>query len=613
VAEEDDEKFTITGYLTPSSERRWFRRFPSLLRAAVTIVWRAAPRDLIVAASLQLVSGGAVAVQLLVVRHLLAELLGGDVAFGSVLPEVAALAVVGVVVGMMGAFLSARQQVLAQLVMRSAFDNMVRTASGVDLIAFDSPIFHDRLQRAQVAAGSRPVQMTNALIAMVGALAAIGGVVVALLVIEPLFCLLVLIAYVPTWITANRASKLLYAYSVEQTERERQRMYLFQLLTAKLSAQEIRAFELGGFLGARQREVFDLMITDLREVLRKRLRIALGGQAMTGLLTSGALAVLVVFVTSGRMSLSAAGSAAGGMVLLTGRLRGLAGSAGNLYESSLYLEDFTTFTAFAEKLEAARPTRTAPPDPQLVVADRLRFTYPSRTTPSLHDISITWRRGEVVALVGENGSGKTTLAKLLAGLYAPEAGVITWDGVDAAELDPASIRSNVAVIFQDFIRYMMSAYDNVALGDHRRIDDMEGVERAARASGMHDALSALPRGYGTVLGPEFIGGSDLSGGQWQRVALSRAFFRDSPFVILDEPTASLDPRAEADLYASLGGLFDDRGVLLISHRFGSVRTADRIYVLRDGRVHESGNHTELMAADGYYAELFRMQSSLYQD
>jgi ATP-binding cassette subfamily B protein len=219
----------------------------------------------------------------------------------------------------------------------------------------------------------------------------------------------------------------------------------------------------------------------------------------------------------------------------------------------------------------------------------------------------------VVALVGENGSGKTTLAKLLGGLYLPQSGAVTWDGVDAAELDPAGVRSHVAVIFQDFIRYMMSAYDNVALGDPGRFEDRGAVERATAASGMHGALAALPHGYDTILGPEFLGGSDLSGGQWQRVALARAFFRDAPFVILDEPTASLDPRAEAELYASLGDLFHGRGVLLITHRFGSVKTADRIYVLRDGRVHEEGSHAELLAADGFYAELFRLQSSLYLD
>jgi ATP-binding cassette subfamily B protein len=219
----------------------------------------------------------------------------------------------------------------------------------------------------------------------------------------------------------------------------------------------------------------------------------------------------------------------------------------------------------------------------------------------------------VVALVGENGSGKTTFAKLLAGLYAPQSGTISWDGVDATELDPVSVRSRVAVIFQDFVRYLLSARDNIALGDHARYEDGAAVERAAGAAGIHEALAALPGGYDTLLGPEHFGGSDLSGGQWQRVALARAFFRDAPVVILDEPTASLDPLAEAALYERMRDLYAGRGVLLISHRFGSVRSADRIYVLRDGRVHEQGSHRELMDADGYYAELFRLQASSYLD
>jgi ATP-binding cassette, subfamily B, bacterial len=455
--------------------------------------------------------------------------------------------------------------------------------------------------------------MVSGLLGFVGTALAITGIVVALLIIEPLFCAFVLLAFIPSWLAMRYASRLVYSYDVEQTERERRRLYLFNLLTSKRDAQEVRAFDLGGFLGQRHRDVYELLIADLRALLRRRLKVALAGQLVNTLLVGAALVGLVWFVSSGRMSLAAAGSAAGALILLMGRLRALAASSAGLYESSLYLEDYTSFVAARPKIEASRPSRPAPKEPQIMQAREVSFTYPSGTRASLVDASLVLRKGEVVALVGENGSGKTTFAKLLAGLYEPQSGAITWDGVDTALMDPSSVRARVAVIFQDFTRYLLSARENIALGEHTRYDDFAAVEQAARTAGVHDALASLERRYESLLGPEYFGGTDLSGGQWQRIALARAFFRDAPIVILDEPTASLDPRAEAAIYGSMRQLFQGRGVLLISHRFGSVRTADRIYVLREGRVVEQGSHEELMASGGYYSELFRLQASSYID
>ena len=476
-------------------------------------------------------------------------------------------------------------------------------------MTYESPVFHDRLQRAQVSAGSRPTQLANGLLGVASGLFTIAGIAVALIIVQPLFALLVMIAFLPVWLATNQAGRLAYRFSVEQTERDRRRWYLFGILTRKAEAQEVRAFDLATFLGRRHHDLHTAYVADLRRLLRKRMKVALTGQAATAVLTGLAVGVLVWFVTSGRMSLSAAGSAAGAMILLNGRLRGFAGSAGSLYEGALYLDDYASFVAAIPAIQATRPTTPAPPDLEVVEARGATFTYPSRTAPSLVDASLVLRRGEVVALVGENGSGKTTFAKLLAGLYFPTSGTITWDGVDVATFDPTTVRQRVAVIFQDFIRYQLSAYENIAMGDYTRFDDAEQVERSALAAGVHDAINGLEHGYQSLLGPEFYGGSDFSGGQWQRMALARAFFRDAPIVILDEPTAALDPRAEAALYDSMRELFAGRGVLLVSHRFGSVRTADRIYVLHEGRVVESGSHDELMALDGYYADLFRMQAA----
>jgi ATP-binding cassette subfamily B protein len=239
------------------------------------------------------------------------------------------------------------------------------------------------------------------------------------------------------------------------------------------------------------------------------------------------------------------------------------------------------------------------------------FSYPTATDPAIRDVSLGIRSGEIVALVGENGSGKTTLAKLLAGLYRPATGTITWDGIDINSVDAAQLRSGIAVIFQDFARFHLRARDNIGLGRVDAIDDLDDIREAARHANADEFLSSLPNGYETILGPEFEGGSDLSIGQWQRVALARAFFLQAPFVILDEPTAALDPRAEHDLFERIRGLLAGRTVLLISHRFSSVRNADRIYVLQSGRVTEAGTHDELMGVEGHYAELFRLQAAAY--
>ncbi len=611
VEASDDPAFTLQDYFTPT--RRRLTRFPHLVAVSFGIVWRAARRELLEVIALQALTAAALAGELLLVRSLLGHLTGAHaVAFGAILPQLAGITALTVVLGTAGTLLGLRGRLLAHLVALHATDAIVRTAIAVDLITYEAPRFHDRLQRAQLAATSRPAMMVQELITTAGAVLSIGGIAVALLLIQPLFCLLALVAYVPIWFATNRAGRLGYRQSVEQTERLRRQQYLFETLTTKPPAQEIRAFGTGAFLADRQYAIYRQLLDELREVLTRRMRLALAGQLATAVLSAGLLAVLVWFVTSGRMTLAEAGSAATAMVLLSGRLHGLANGSAGLYENSLYLEDYLSFVGAAPRVGASRRTVPVVHEPELLTAVDVGFTYPSRRSPSLVGVSLELRRGEVVALVGENGSGKTTLAKLLAGLYAPTTGVVAWDGIDASTLDPAEARRRVAVVFQDFMHYLLPAYDNIALGDHRRFEDAGAVERAARAAGIHETIASLPAGYETILGPAFFGGSDLSGGEWQRIALARLFFRNAPVVILDEPTSVLDPRAEAALYASMRTLFAGRGVLLISHRFASVRSADRIYVLRDGRIHEQGTHRQLLAAAGYYAELFELQASQYR-
>jgi ATP-binding cassette, subfamily B, bacterial len=277
------------------------------------------------------------------------------------------------------------------------------------------------------------------------------------------------------------------------------------------------------------------------------------------------------------------------------------------------MDDYVAFLNELPRALAARPSGSAPKGFRRLDVDHITFTYPSGDRPALTDVSLHIDEGEVVALVGENGSGKTTLAKLLARLYAPQRGAIRWDGVDISGADPGELRRSVAVIFQDFLHYYLKAPDNIGLGRHEAIDELEQIRDAARHADAEAFLAALPSGYETMLGPEFEGGTDLSVGQWQRIALARAFFRDAPFVILDEPTAALDPRAEHDLFERIRALLSGRTVLLISHRFSSVRSADRIYVLEHGRITEDGTHAQLMDRGGVYAELFSLQAASYLD
>jgi ATP-binding cassette subfamily B protein len=383
------------------------------------------------------------------------------------------------------------------------------------------------------------------------------------------------------------------------------------VLTNKDTAKEIRAYDTEQFLKERYHALYAQRIQALRQLVRKRTRQGVLGAALTGVLTGAALGLIIWFVAHRRLSLASAGAAAGGIVLLASQLQALASSAGSLYESSLFIRDFTSFVAMLPKVTASRPVGPVPDRFDTIRARGISFSYPSRSERSLDDVSIDLPEGQVIALVGENGSGKTTLAKVLAGLYPPSSGTVLWDHLDIAEMAPSALRGRIAMLFQDFIRYQLSANENIGFGNRLLIDDADAVVAAARSAGAHDFLSELPNGYETTLGPEYVGGVDLSGGQWQRVALARAFLRDARLIILDEPTAALDPRAEAELFARVRDLFAGRTVLLISHRFASVRLADHIYVLEQGRVIEHGSHDQLLDADGTYANLFKLQASAY--
>lgn len=614
MASRGDEPEDLSSLLLPVRERA-LRRLPRLLRAAFALVIRSAPRELALATGLQLVAGAGLAGQVLLVREVLQGVLavGDGGAVGPLLPLLAALAALSALLSFANQARVEQQRLLGELVAKRAVSQVLAVSSAVGLIAFDSPAFHNRLQRAMINAAARPTQMVTGVLGVVSSVLTIGGLGAALVIVEPLFLLVVLVAYVPLWLATSRMSKVAYAFDVHQTERDRRREYLSYLLVQREEAAEVRAFALADHLRSEHGRLWDERIVELRALVRQRLRFGAAGGLVTALLTAASIALLVLFIARGRLSLAEAGAAATALVFLGQRLPVLTSSAGALYESSLFIEDFTSFVDLMPVVLQARGSASPPVPFRRLEVDGVSFRYPSRDEDALCDVSLSLRKGEVLALVGENGSGKSTLAKILAGLYVPSAGTVRWDGVDLTTCDPEQVHDAVGVIFQDFARYALTVRENIGFGRLAVAEDEGRVETAARAAGADEYLSRLPAGYDTRLGSQFYGASDLSGGQWQRVALARAFLRDAPLLILDEPSAAMDARAEAALFDRVRELYAGRTVVLISHRFSTVRSADQIVVLKDGRVHEQGDHDALMSAKGLYAELFALQASAFQD
>jgi ATP-binding cassette subfamily B protein len=588
---------------------------PSLIRRSLAVLWQAGRRELIASVGLQLVGGLGVAGLLVLGTGALDGLLAaerGETGLAAVVPEAGALAAVLLLMLVAGAVQREQQQILGELVSRHVQDEILDVTSVVELAAFDHPSFHNRVQRLQ-ANQHQTLNMVFGLSGLISAVVGVVGVLVALVSIEPILVPLIVVVIAPAALVASRRGQEFWRFFWRMTPRDRERQYLAGLLGGRDAAKEVRAFTLGGYLRDRHRRLFDERIAELRKVARRQLLYTLVTSVVVATML-GAMVVLVAWLAlTGRVTLSEAGIAVAGIGVVGARLTGAGFAIGALSESTLYLDDYFSFLAETEHA----PPGTSPPPPAGpfagVAAEGVVFTYAGADHPVLDGVSIEVVPGEVVALVGENGSGKTTLAKVLAGLYRPDSGRVTWSGVDLATVDPARRRAGVAVIFQDFLHYHLLARDNVGLGRHEWLDDLDRIRAAAHQAGADEPIDDLPSGYDTMLGPEFEGGSDLSVGQWQRVALARAFFRDAPFVILDEPTAALDPRAEHELFERIRTLLAGRTVLLISHRFSSVRSADRIYVLDHGRVIEHGTHQALVDHRGRYAELFSLQAGAYQD
>ena len=589
------------------------RRLPALLRESTQFAWEADRRLFLETTILQLIGGAITFLQL----HFTKRVLDAMTAVGahkasvsSAMPSVFGLVLVTSFLTVSAAVLTQRQRLLSELVTRSTWRRILDVASAVNLRAFESSNFFDRFSRVQANALTRPFLLTQGLIGTIGGIAGAVGVGIAILEIQPLLLPLLLVSGIPLWLTGRLQSKREFRFAVGQTPRLRLRNYLLQVLSERAPAKELRAFGFGSAIRQRFDAAYESYVVALRRHVRYRSIVAFVGSLVSAAILGLAIGALVWMVSRGQISLTGSLTAIVGIRLMGTMITAIFSSIQQIFESSLFLDDYHDFLSIKTGADAAEGGAPAPTTFRKVEVNNLSFTYPGSRQPALRDISMHVDEGEVVALVGENGSGKTTLAKMLAVLYEPDNGTISWDGVDIGVFDRAGLRRAIAIIFQDFVRYELSARDNISAGRGGE-EDEAGIIGAARQAGADRYIERLPLGYDTILSKQFKGGRDLSLGQWQRVALARAFYRDAPFVILDEPSSALDPRAEHDLFTHIRTLLAGRSVLFISHRFSTVRSADRIYVMGDGRIVEEGSHDELMAQGGTYAELFTLQAAAY--
>ena len=589
------------------------RALPRVTRSALRLVWQASRSGFLTAATFQILGAAMTTLLVLASKLALDALLAAERAAtgpGALVPVVLLISVVTAVSAAAATLQAQQQRLLAECVSAAAWDRMLEVTGRVSLEFFESPRFFEQLKRVEVNAISRPVTVTTAIFGLIGGLLGAVGLLVALLSIEPLLVPLLLLAGVPTAYLTRRAARTEFGFAVQYTPTIRMREYLRTLLAGRDPAKELRAFGAERAIRARHDAATQRLLVGVRSQVRRRQLYGLAIVVCSAIVLAATLGLVLHFVATRRVSVAEAGAAVVGIRLLSTRVNQMVSSTGTLFESSVFLEDLERFLSLSVVGDSAG-TGTPAPHRREIALSEVSYTYPGSTRPAVDHVDLRIGAGEVVALVGENGSGKTTLAKLIAGLYRPTEGTIHWDGIDTSGLEPADVRRSVALIFQDFVRYQLSALENIGLGEPDRVEDETAARAAAEQAGAAGFLEALPQGYQTILSREYADGRDLSVGQWQRVALARAFRRDAPLVILDEPTAALDPRAEHALFVDVRRLLQGRSALLISHRFSSVRTADRIYVLEAGAVVESGSHDELMALSGLYSELFQLQARAY--
>ena len=588
-------------------------------RHAITLVWQTS-RPLTVALALLALAGGVLPAGVAWVGARIVDAVVAAIAAGAGGPAalqqdvLAWVALEGLLVAALAAVqrgVSTCQQLLRAQLGQRVNEMILEKALTLELRHFEDSEFYDRLTRARREASSRPLSLVMRSFGLVQNAIALASFGTLLAQFSPWAVAVLLLAGLPSFIAEGKFSGDAFRLFRWRSPETRMQVYLETVIAREDHAKEVQLFGLGPMLLDRYRAIFRKVFAEDRALTIRRdtwgFFLGLVGtvafycayawvavSAVRGRITLGEMTMYVMLFRQGQAAVSTALAAIGGM-----------------YEDNLYLS--TLYEYLDTPVEAPTGHATEGPDPgDGVRFEGVSFTYPDATEPAVRNVSLHLRPGRSLALVGENGSGKTTIIKLLTRLYRPSAGRITLDGLDLAEWNPAALRRRVGVIFQDFARYQLTVGENIGVGDVEHFEDQARWRHAGdlAAAGF---IEDLPQGFDTQLGKWFKDGRELSGGQWQKIALARAFMREgADILVLDEPTAAMDARAEAAIFEQFRALASERMVILISHRFSSVRMADRILVIQRGDVLESGSHEELMRLNGHYASLFALQARGYR-
>ena len=514
--------------------------------------------------------------------------------------------------------LTSQIRTLSDHVLQSQLTNhinslIIRKAISLDLQFFEDPVFYDTLQNARRRADSSALSIVRSTLQMAQQVITLISLVALLIRFSPWLAVIVFIAAVPSFLSQSQYAERAFRAVSRRAPESRLLNYLEMLLTGNESVKEVKLFGLGEPLLARYRELFMQFYEEDRAIAQKRTLAGLGWGMLSNLVYYGSYGWIVLRTIGGLITL-------GDMTMFLSIFRqsqraiqSLLDSLNRLYESNLFLDNLITFLALEPVLVAPGNGRIAPePIRHGIEFRNVTFRYPGSDVDVLRSINLTIEPGEHIALVGLNGAGKTTLIKLLTRLYDPTHGQILLDGVDLRDYDLQSLHQRFGVIFQDFVRYQFSVRENIGFGQIDAAEDMARIRAAADRGGATEVIEGLPEGYESVLGRRWERGQELSGGEWQKIALARAFMRKAEVLVLDEPTSALDAEAEYEIFKRFGELMEGRIAVLISHRFSTVRMADRIVVLSEGRIHELGTHDQLIERNGAYARLFNLQAEGYR-